>query len=585
MKVSKRFFLALLSLILIVNCSLFVGCREKRPPVPPRPRYYRSYLYVQNYSRSYDDEWLRKLADRFEEEYKDVSFERGSMGVQILIDNSHDKGYAILQTIEGSRNDVFFTEESCYYDFVNSGLVADITDIVTEDLGSFGEEGVTIEDKLSPQQKEFFKTNNKYYAIPHYSSYFGISYDVDLFEEKGFYFAADPNVDANTTPYNTHLNNGNDCFIFDKTDAKSNGPDGKPNTYDDGLPATYDEFILLCRYIQSALCIPIIWSGEMRNECIQKLLQALATDYEGAEQMMLNYSLDGTAKNLIKSIDKNGKIEFEDPTTITNENGYEMLKSAGRYYALDFYQKLSSNEKYYHEDCYAYKYSYFDTQYKYLYSHPEYISPIAMMFDESWWTSQSTNTFNDISAQYGEEFSKKNRRFAMMPLPKATKEQIGEPFTLLDSHNSIAFINANCSKSELDLAKAFLQFANTQESLVEFTLTTNAPKALNYELTNDQINEMTHFGKSLWSIKESGNVVYPLSTNEFFKDNQSTLNYCNFFQADISDKTYKSVADDLRGTNASRVSAKDFFNGIIAKYDSTWWNDTFGEWFQNKENA
>ena len=173
----------------------------------------------------------------------------------------------------------------------------------------------------------------------------------------------------------------------------------------------------------------------------------------------------------------------------------------------------------------------------------------------------------------------------MMPLPKATKEQIGEPFTLLDSHNSIAFINANCSKSELDLAKAFLQFANTQESLVEFTLTTNTPKALNYELTNEQINEMTYFGKSLWRIKESGNVVYPLSTNEFFKDNQSALNYHDFFQANISDKTYNSVADDLRGTNASRVSAKDFFNGIIAKYDSTWWNDTFGEWFQNKENA
>ncbi|MBO5214752.1 MAG: hypothetical protein J6B79_01005 [Clostridia bacterium] len=583
MKVSKRFFLALLSLILIVNCSLFVGCREKLPPVPPRPHYYKSYLYVQNYSRGYDNEWLIALADRFEEEYKDVSFESGRMGVQIIIDNSHNKGNDILKTIEGSRNNVFFTEESCYYDFVNSGLVANITDIVTEDLGAYGEEGVTIEDKLSPQQKEFFKTNNKYYAIPHYSSYFGISYDVDLFEEKGFYFAADPNVDANTTPYNTYLNNGNDCFIFDKTDAKSNGPDGKPNTYDDGLPATYDEFFLLCKYIQSALFTPIIWTGEYRNDYIQKLLQALATDYEGAEQMMLNYSLDGTAKNLIKSIDENGKIEFNEPTAITNENGYEMLKSAGRYYALDFYQRLSSNTAYYHNKNFNKTQSHIMAQQDFLFSYAENVSPIAMIVDDSWWEDQSKEAFRDISAQYGEEFSRKNRRFAMMPLPKATKEQIGEPFTLLDSHNSIAFINANCSKSELDLAKTFLQFANTQESLVEFTLTTNAPKALNYELTNEQINEMTHFGKSLWSIKESGNVVYPLSTNEFFKDNQSALNYHDFFQADISDKTYNSVADDLRGTNASHVSAKDFFNGIIAKYDSIWWNDTFGEWFNSQQ--
>ena len=378
-----------------------------------------------------------------------------------------------------------------------------------------------------------------------------------------------------------------DSFNFGKDVAKSNGPDGKPNTYDDGLPATYDEFFMLCDYIQQGWgYTPVIWSGEKRNEYIQMLCQALATDYEGAEQMMLNYTFNGTATTLIKSIDENGKIEFNEPTTITNENGYEMLKSAGRYYALDFFQRLSSNEKYYHSFSYNPNKKPSSAQEELLWTPLDGVSyPIAMLIDNSWWEDQSTDTANDIASSIAGDWDKKDRRFAMMPLPKATKEQIGEPFTTFNSHNSISFINANCSPIEMNMAKAFLQFANTQESLVEFTLTTNTPKALNYELTNDQINEMTYFGKNLWSIKESGNVVYPLSTNEFFKDNQSALNYCNFFQAVISDKTYNSVVDDLRGTNASRVSAKDFFNGIIAKYDSTWWNDTFGEWFQNKENA
>lgn len=581
MKTAKRVFIIFLSLIMIFCCSVLGGCRKKITPIP-RPIYYnRTQLYVSNYVGDLDDKWLINVKNRFEEAYKDYSFKNGKKGVQILIDNSnYNTGKAIITTISGSRNNVFFAKDAYYYEFVDKGLIADITDIVTQDLGLYGETGVTIEDKLLPQHKAFYKTtDNKYYAIPHYSTYNGIMYDVDLFETKKFYFAANESVDANTTPYNTDIDNGNNGFIFEKDDKKSNGPDGKPNTYDDGLPATYEEFFILCSCIAHSNHAPIIWSGEYRNDYIQNLCQALATDYEGKIQTELHYGFNATANNLVKSISDNGTVVFDIPKGIYSNNGYELSRSAGKYYALDFYQKLSSNPAFYLNKNYNITLSPKMAYEDFLFSSPEGFEPIAMICEDITWERRATSSFEDIAIEYGDEYSKHNRRIGIMPLPKATKDQIGKTFTVLDTANSLGFINANCDPDELALSKAFLQFCYTDVSLKDFTLTTSVPKALDYELTDNELSQMSYFGKSVWNVRENCDVVYPLSTNPFFMENQKALSYHNMFESVIGDKTYNSIADSLRGTNPDRISAKDYFNGIIAKYDSSWWNDTFGSWF------
>lgn len=578
-KLVKSVLAMILAVIMVVP---MMACRGSDPTLEEPVDKSKSQLYVSNFNGGYGDEWLQKLADRFEEEYKDTSFENDKMGVQVLVDNAKDGGNAISATISGSRNQVFFTESVYYYDFVNQGLVADITDIVTEDLGKYGEPGVTIESKFIPQQKGFYKTSaGKYFGVPHYSAYYGIMYDVDLFDEKGFYFAADTTIDANTNPYNTDVNNDNDGFIFEKTDVKSNGPDGKPGTFDDGLPATYDEFFTLCDYIQGAGCTPIAWTGEHRQGYVQWFCQALATDFEGAEQMRINYEFNGTATNLVKSIDNNGKVIYEEPKTITNVNGYEIYKSAGRYHALDFYQRLSSNTAYYHNKSYNATQSHMMAQQDFLFSSPEAVSPIAMLHEGIWWENEAKDAFADIAAQYGNEWGRNSRRIGMMPLPKATKDQIGETFTVLDTHNSLGFINANCNAQELALAKLFLQYANTDESIVEYTVTTNTPKALVYDLDDEDLAKMSYFGRSVWNIRENCNVVYPFSTNPIFLNNQQALSYQNMFESNIGGTIYNQVADDLRGTRQDKKTSKEYFNGIVARYNATWWNAGFNKWFSD----
>ena len=565
---------AVIALIVCLMSSI-VACSGRggsgRGPNIEKTDTTKTQLIVSNFDGGFGTEWLYKAKDRFEQMYADTSFEEGKTGVQIMIDANKDQGFQIINTIKDSDTNVYFTQNVNYYDFVNKGYFADITDIVTEDLTAKYNESGTIEEKFDAYSRDYFSVNGKYYGIPHYYCNAGIVYDVDLFEEKGFYFAADTEIDANTTKYNTDLENGNDGFIFGKTDKKSNGPDGKPGTADDGLPATYDEFFMLCDYIVEKGCTPVIWTGKYRNDYMKDIIRNMAIDYEGVEQGQMYYSFSGTAKNLVESIDENGEVVFAAPTEIKAEdNGYKMYTSAGRYYAMQFYSKLTAKNKeskWLHNDCFNENRSHTDAQDDFLRSRPATDNAVAMLFEGSHWVNEAKSTFEYVASTYGEEYSMSNRNLGMMPFPKATKEKIGEESTILDAMNSLGFINANCSAVQLEVAKKFLQFVNTDESLREFTRTTGTFRNLNYELTESDEASLSGWGKLLLSTKSNTKVVYGFSKNRVWLNNSATLAY-EGFQAKIGNTKYNLVVDEIRG---GAISAKDYFNGIGNYYNEEWW--------------
>lgn len=565
----KKIYKTIIALVMsVVAMSSVVACSGRDDDIETIDSS-KTQLEISNFNGGFGGEWLEIAKARFEELYKDTSFEEGKVGVQVRITPTKDQGTALADLMSTSGMHIYFTQGIDYYDCVNRGLLADITDVVTGSLSDYGE-NKTIESKFNDQQKSFLKTSeNKYYGIPHYASYDGIQYDVDLFEEKGFYFAADPNVDANTTKYNTWLDNGNNGFIMDKTDTRSNGPDGKPNTSDDGLPATYEEFYKLLDYIVDGGCTPFVWTGQFRSDYIKGLISSLAVDYEGYDQMMLNYTFNGTATHLVKSIDDNGNVTFEEPTQIDNTNGYMMLKSAGRYYGMSFYQQITSKSTYYNSSCFNETVSHLGAQQEFLFSRPEAKKPIAMLAEGSYWVNESKDTFATIAAQYDEEYSIMNRKLGMMPLPKVSEKQIGEGQTVQDGLSSYCLINATCTGVHLDLAKKFLKFVNTDESLREFTVTTNSPKSLNYDLTESDLEKLSYYGKCIWNIKETSDVVYPVSTNSIFMSNSHALMYTML----IDVEQYDPAADWLRGTNssASKLSASDYFFKLQNQYGETWW--------------
>ena len=88
--------------------------------------------------------------------------------------------------------------------------------------------------------------------------------------------------------------------------------------------------------------IPVTWTGENYKDYLNYLIQALATDYEGLEQSMLNYTLTGTAE-LVTGFE--GNMPVTESKEITPENAWQLYAQAGKYYALDFVKTLQNKKQ------------------------------------------------------------------------------------------------------------------------------------------------------------------------------------------------------------------------------------------------
>ena len=498
----------------------------------------KSQLYVSNFNGGAGFEWLNKLAARFEEDFADTSFEEGKTGVQVRITNH--KGVA-LSTIPQSRDEVYFLEQVNYYDAISSGYALEITDIITETLTKYGE-SQSIEDKLYDTQLDYWKTENgKYYGIPHVQSPTVITYDIDLFNRLNLFF--DENGEIGKKNTDTGL---------------GKGPDNKPGTYDDGLPATYADFYKLCETMKLRGVDPMVWSG-MYPFYLSNFIAQMKSDYEGADNAKLAFTFDGTATKLVQSIDNNGNITFRDPVTITEENGYEVYSSAGFYYAFDFVEEIINN-KYYANKSFNEAVSHTDAQSLFLMSSFTSEKDIGMLVEGLWWVNEAKPTFTQMSSYQGASLMERN--LGVMPLPKATTKELGQKAVLLDTLNQAAFISAYVAESKQELAKTFLQYTATQESLEEFILTTGLPRGFNVDYS-DILNSLSPYTKSILNVFANSDYVMSGSSASVFQKNYAVLQ-CE----------YMCGTDEYRYTNIAIKEGKtalEMFNAIRNKYSAVRW--------------
>ena len=529
----------------------------------------RTQLYVAVFNGGYGSEWLQNAKVRFEEEFKDKSYESGKKGAQIIITPYLDRSIcstSLYNNMDLNPNEMSFTESIPYQEFVTGGKFLDITEAVTTPLTEFGEEK-SIEDKMFPYHIENFKTGGKYYALPYYEAFHGIIYDVDMFEDELFYFALDKN-------------NGNGGFIFDLEDERSYGPDGKTGVIDgvdysadDGLPATYEEFYQLCDRMKEQGIAPITWSGGYPSE-VTKTISALHADYEGAEQMMLNLTFDGTATDLVDTVDENGNITLQEPVEITAENGYMLQRQAGKYYALDFFDTIIERE-YYADLTFNTSQSNTGAQEEYLYSRfSSSKTPIAMLVDGTYWENEASGIFTDmVNGGYGQAAAKENRRFALMPYPKATQEKLDEQTSpvFMDINYSTSLVSSRIEEYKIPLAYDLLRFLHTDEELCEYTVATNTPKPFQYDLGEEYLDRMTYYGRSLYEMHSTGNIIYPSSNSPVFYRNFSNLT--PEFRPWVSTIGTSSYNVPITGLRASGVDAKAYFDGLMNARGETYWRN------------
>lgn len=523
----------------------------------------KTTLRIANYNGGVGEEWLDQLALRFEEAYKDVSFEEGKMGVDVRPD--HNKKYSGKEIVSSLKNDtnnhIYFTQALDYHMMADSGLFADITELVTETVGS---DNKKIVDKLSNDRKEFLEKDGSYYAIPHYELYNGIQYDAGVFSSKKLYFSDVFNED------------GTRMFINSPNAKKSCGPDGIYNTYDDGLPSSYDEFYRLIDQMTSNDVIPFIWTGASTHYT-NMLLSSLFDNYIGADGY--NALLDFEEKDIeIVTSYAGGAVQTQ-METLTKETAYKVKYSAAMYYALEFCETVfKKNSGYFPLKCVGAGFTNINAQRDLWNSGLDGDKPIAMLIDGSYSYNEAVEAdiLKDLQRDWPLTYKNKDVRYMPMPVQYSgtVTEGKGKSPVLVDTYRSYTFINANTKGAQLDVAKAFLCFAYTDQELKNFTLTTNGiAKALNYDLTEIAKDEnLCSNGKNMLQIRqaavEGGSLVFPYRAHETFLENAAHFDFStggSFWHA-------KSATIAFNAFNGG-MTATDYFKEIEEKWTAKTWAD------------
>lgn len=561
MKKIRRICIVFLSLLLL-SSSFLIGCGGSQDGEQIDTS--KTQIYVGMIDGGFGTSWFDDIEKEFEKLYKNVSFEEGRTGVQILLGSSTTAYMTdhLINNIGNIKQELIFTESGFdfYYDFINQGKVLEITDVVTGSLSEFNETA-TIESKLPDSYKAYYKTpEGKYYALPNNEATVGIVYNVDLWEEKLLYLAEDSD-------------NGNDGFVYSMEDNMSVGPDGVPGTYDDGLPATYADFYKICDVLKNTYDIdPILWYYPY----VSTMLSCMHADYEG-EAFMDNFDFSAENAKLVNNVTRKvdpvtGYITYEYTTKnvdISQANGYEVFRQAGRLHALEFLENIEKLG-------YASTRNY-DESHTHLTMHEQFlyggvskkVKQAAMLVEGSWWENESNGIFDDMARDYGSDYAKQNRRFGFMPFPKPTMEDVEsqQGYTMLQTNRTMVMINAKTPEWKLDLVKKLLAFVNTDNQIVHYTTETNTTRPLKYP-DNAELSSMSYFGKDLLNVHNNAKTVFPLSLNELFRRNTGAfaLGGQSFYTL-IDEMEYNMPAIDI---NREDFTALEWFEGLTAYRTGQW---------------
>ena len=521
--------LLLVSAVALTSVTALVSCGKVDEEEEDETK---TQLRIKYTNGGFRSDWLDKLCDEFVEAFKDTSFQEGRTGVQII--KEYDKKNTGYESIRGNANHLFIQEDTDYYTYVAKGVTKDITDVVN-DYAVTGngtkESDRKISEKMSDLYRNFYSYNGKYYAIPLFETNVGLQYNVSVFEKKNLFFKQGASAEDFTDADYEDLDKLYDLFVTSTSDARSYGPDGKTGiiggvnySIDDGLPATYKDFRALITMMKNSSVTPFIWNSTCTDYLTSLLNDVWATN-EGADQFINNLKLEGTATNIVKLSggavvrDEEGKPVTE-TKTIGADNYADLQLQKGKLEALDFAQFLATDGNYYSK---SWQTSYTDAQEYFINpQNHKAIGEIGFIVEGGWWFKEASDAFSPGT--------QKDAKFSPYILPKATADKIGTPNVRVSDRRSLMFINNYIPDENLEVAKTFVSFLQSDHALETYTLYTNGKRALQYDLSEDTLSQMSYYGKAAWEIATKTNTItipwLPLSN--FAKEHVLELDYTSY---------------------------------------------------------
>ena len=531
-----------LSLLLSIVCafSVGVGCSSNIDPN-------KTQLYIGNFDAGVGTQWLYEVVERFKEEYKDHHFEEGKTGVQVFVDpQANYTGGGLVDGFNKNKNYVMFAEQVNYNDFVQKGLLLDISDLVKNE--NYTGQG-TLESKLLNEQKKYLKIDDSYYALPHYQIFSTIVYDIDLFEDELLYISANPN-------------NGNSGIVASETEAKGAGPDGVSGNEDDGFPATFDELKKLIKYMSVNGITPFIWPGKHVGY-LNKVATAIAASYNGKIGIDVQATFDsqGQEVEVITGFDGQGNPLIT-KEVITKENGYLAKQLTGMYYGMDMVEYILSDNAFSTSSARNGTDSQTDAQTEYIYSRYDKENydrqPIAFMCEGGYWEIESERSMANFKVDYPDSLTG-GRHFGSFPLPTAT----GQTASLNDTASAFAFINANIADNpvKVNVAKEFLKFCYSNAELQNFTVRTGVTRGIKYNLDNANYNKLTDYQKQIWDTRLKGDWATVYDNNNIFLSHYAEFSMTantEYWTTNISGSTHTSLYSAIYDKGKT---AKEYFSG------------------------
>lgn len=511
----KKRLLAL-GLVALMTASVLTGCGGKGEKDGDDSSS-KTQLYVSIYNGGFGSDWLEKVAKQFEEENDDV---------QVVLLKGKDEYSTIVSQLQANtaRADVYFSDGVNLTEMVQLDLIADITDIVTAPSTDADGNETTIESRIREEYLNYLQMDGKYYALPYVTGLAGVVYDHDLFAEKGWLTYGD-------------------------------GPDGVAGTYDDGLPATMDEFKELLGRMANQGVFPFIWTGQY-SFYADYLLNSLWAQYEGVD----NYNLTNT-------------FEGEDSTlgTITPQNAYKLFEQEGRLKALEIVEMIAHNSSYYSPDAPKTSTSHTTAQANFVLSNRT-SAPIAMLIEGIWWENEARGVFNqaDGAENYG------TRDFRFLSLPKMEGQKDSRSVLYSTNDTTAVFIRKNTEK--MDVAKRFVQYTSSEAALKTFTLETGCIRPFNYTLEEDEFNSLSKFAQNAWTMytdTEHIAIAHTLPQTPILLRSGDV----SWWSSEVNGSNYGAPMMNFIMTPS--LTAKDYFEGCKKLYNEETWKTIYSRVYGN----
>lgn len=534
----------------------------------------KTVIEVMDFDGGVRSVWLENAAKRFEQKVKDVSYEDGKTGVYVKISKAMSPSLAALNT---SAYNIYFRENiDSLRNYIAKGDFLDITDIVTEkETETRDGKPISIEDKIPDFKRESLSdSNGRYYALPHYTYYPGLSYDIEVFDQYNLYFAAEGETDS-VAYEGKYAPAGKYNFVASKDAARTCGPDGLPKTDDDGLPSSLEQFLVLCDMMKSSGIEPIALSGayiNYSNYFMSGLWAALA----GYDQTRACFTFDGdieivdgfTGENLFYGVDYI-KAPVLKTVKVTEETGYLTWDMSARYYAVSLLEVIEK-EGFFHTGSYNSNVTHTDIQNMFITGNDSG-QPTGMLIEATYWYNESdvAGNFSKFHRLYDRTRSlnglPEEKQIGWMALPTSlntmTTEGNGETVAIVDTASAYAFINANIQKMGktglVNACKDFLRHCYTDYELSAFTATTGCHRGLDYDIEDEHYSSMNSFYKQVWNARNKDkSVIYCDADNETFLSGRGTFRFTLWHPAlhpKVGNTQYNNYLGAIRKSNSTSV--------------------------------